>query len=66
MQKNVIMSLKVQTFSKSANGLNIYDLKKKLTPGVILTLHWGYIHVYDHDSHTNLFICTGSFHKLST
>ena len=56
MQKNVIMSLKGQTFSKSANGLSIYDLKKKLTPGVILTLPWGYIHIYDYDSRTSVFV----------
>ena len=30
--------------SKLANGLNFYDLKKTLTPGVVLTLTWGYIH----------------------
>ena len=33
------------TCSKLANGLNFYDLKKKLTPGVVLTLPCGYIHV---------------------
>ena len=26
--------------------MNLYDLKKKLTPDVALTLPWGYIHVY--------------------
>ena len=30
--------LKGKTCSKLANGLNFYDLKKKLTSGVILTL----------------------------
>ena len=34
--------LKGKTCSKLANGLNFYDLKKTLTPGVILTLPWGY------------------------
>ena len=38
--------LKGKTCSKLANGLNLYDLKKKLTPEVALTLPWGYIHVY--------------------
>ena len=33
--------LKGKTCSKLANGLNFYDLKKTLTPGVILTLPWG-------------------------
>ena len=36
--------LKGKTCSKLANGLNLYDLKKKLTPEVALTLTWGYIH----------------------
>ena len=37
-----------------ANGLNFYDLKKTLTPGVILTLPLGYIyiHAYYHSSQT--------------
>ena len=36
----------------------IIILKKKLTPGVILTLPWGYrpIHVYDHYSQTILLV----------
>ena len=38
--------LKGKTCSKLANGLNLYELKKKLTPEVALTLPWGYIHVY--------------------
>ena len=36
--------LKGKTCSKLANGLNLYDLKKKLTPEVALTQTWGYIH----------------------
>ena len=36
--------LKGKTCIKLANGLNLYDLKKKLTPEVALTLTWGYIH----------------------
>ena len=36
--------LKGKTCSKLANGLNLYDLKKKLTPEAALTLPWGYIH----------------------
>ena len=35
---------------------NLYDLKKKLTPEVALTLSWGYIHVYYHSSQTSLLI----------
>ena len=43
-----------KTCSKLAYGLNFYDLKKKLTPG--LALSWGYIHVYYHSSQTSLFV----------
>ena len=32
------------------------NLKTKLTPGVILTLSWGYIHVYDLCSQTSLLV----------
>ena len=44
--------MKGKTCNKLANGLimNLYDLKKKLTPDVALTLPWGYIHVYYHSS----------------
>ena len=48
--------LKVKTCSKLANGLNLYDLKKILTPEVAVTLPWGYIHVYYHSSQTSLFV----------
>ena len=50
MGKIVKCHLKDKTCSKLANGLNFYDLKKKLTPGVVLTLPWGYVHVYYHSS----------------
>ena len=36
--------MKGKTCSILANGLNLYDLKKKLTPEAALTLPWGYIH----------------------
>ena len=36
--------------------MNLYDLKKKLTPDVALTLPWGYIHVYYHSSQTSLLV----------
>ena len=39
-----------------ANGLNFYDLNKKLTPGFALTEPWGYIHVYYHSSELSLFV----------
>ena len=48
--------MKSKTCSKLANGLNLYDLKKKLTPEVALTLPWGYIHVYYHSSQTSNFV----------
>ena len=34
----------------------IFMILKKKTPGVILTLPWGYTHVYDHYSQTNLLV----------
>ena len=46
--------LKDKTCSKLINRLIFYKLKKTLTPGVILTLPWGYIHVYYHSSQTSL------------
>ena len=49
--------LKGKTCSKLANGLNLYDVKKKLTPEVALTLlPLGYIHVYYHSSQTSLLV----------
>ena len=45
-----------KTCSKLANGLNLYDLKEKLTPEVAPTLPWGYIHVYYHSSQTSLLV----------
>ena len=45
-----------KTCSKLANGKNFYDLKKKLTPGVALTLPWGYIHVDYHSGQTLVYI----------
>ena len=48
--------LKGKTCSKLENGLNLYDLKKKLTPEVAMTLPWGYIHVYYHSSQTSLLV----------
>ena len=33
-----------------------YDLKKTLTPGVILTLPYGYIHALYHSSLTSLLV----------
>ena len=50
--------LKGKTFSELANGLNIYDLKNGLTPGVILPLLWGYIHAYYHSRPTSLLVYT--------
>ena len=51
--ENCYCHLKGKTCSKLANGLNLYDLKKILTPEVALTLPWGYIHVYYHSSQTS-------------
>ena len=48
--------LKGKTCSKLAYGLNLYDLKRKLTPEVALTLTWGYIHVYYHSSQTSFLV----------
>ena len=49
--------LKGKTSSKLANRLNLYDLKKKLTPEFALTRPWGYIHVCYHSSQTSLLVC---------
>ena len=38
----------------------IMILKKKLIRGVSLTLPWGYIHVYEHYSQTNLLVYISS------
>ena len=51
--------LKGKTCSELANGLIFYDLKKKLTQGVILTLHRGYIHAHYHPCHTSLLVYKG-------
>ena len=48
--------LKGKTCSTLAYRLNLYDLKKKLTPEFALTLPWGYIHVYYHSSQTSLLV----------
>ena len=55
-QRLTLISSPEKTCSKLADGLNFYDLKKKLTPEVALTLPWGYIHVYYHSSQTSLFV----------
>ena len=54
MMEIVTMSFECQC--KLANELNPYDLKKKLTPEIALTLPWGYIHVYYHSSQTSLLV----------
>ena len=58
MRKIGKMSFEGKTCSQLANGLNFYDLKKTLTPGVILTLPLGYIyiHAYYHSSQTSLLV----------
>ena len=56
MGKIVTMSFEGKTCSKLANRLNLFDLKKKLTPEFALTLPGGYIHVYYHSSQTSLLV----------
>ena len=57
MQKTVKMTQKGKTSMKWARMDRIFmNLKKKLTPGCILTLPWGYIHVYDLYSQTSLLV----------
>ena len=53
--------LKGKTCRKLANRLNLYDLKKKLTPEFALTLPWGYIHVYYHSSQTSILVFFSGF-----
>ena len=49
MQKTVKMTFKGKTSRQWASGQNIYEFEKekKLSPAGILTLSFGYIHVYD-------------------
>ena len=51
MGKIVTMSFEGQNLQLLANRLNLYDLKKKLTPEFALTLH-----VYYHSSQTSLLV----------
>ena len=56
MQKTVELTLKGKTFRKWASGQNIYEFEKEINPRGILTLSWGYIHVYDLCSQTSLLV----------
>ena len=47
MQKTFKITLKGKTEGNGQMDRICMNLKKKLTPGVILTLSWGYVHVYD-------------------
>ena len=58
MQKVVEISSKGKTSGNWQMDRIFTILKKKLTPGVILTLPRGYIYAYDHCSQTQgLYIC---------
>ena len=48
--------LKGRICNKLANELIFYDLKKKLIPGVVLTLPWDFMHVYYHSSEISLLV----------
>ena len=59
MQKTVKLQLKGKNFSGNRhNDRIIMILKIKLTPGVILNLLWGFIHVhvYDHYNQASLLV----------
>ena len=59
MQNGVKMSLKGKTSGNGQMDILHMILKKKLTPGVSLTLPWDYIHVYEHCSQTKLVYISG-------
>ena len=58
MQKTVKMTRKGKTFRTWASEQNIYEfnLKKKLNTGLVLSLSWDYIHIYDLYSQTILLV----------
>ena len=43
-------------YCKVKIGQIFMNLKMKLNPGVVLTMSWGYIHVYDLYSQTSLLV----------
>ena len=56
MQNGVKMSLKGKTSGNGQMDRILIILKNKLIRGVSLTLSWGYLHVYEHYSQTNLLV----------
>ena len=54
MQKTVKLTLKGKLSANGQVDRIFMNLNKKLTPRVILTLSWGYIHVYDLNRQTRL------------
>ena len=56
MQNYVKISLKGNTSENGQMDIILMNLKTKLIRGASLTLPWGYIHVYEHYSQTNLLV----------
>ena len=54
MQKTIKMTQKGKLSGNGQVNRIFMNYKKKLNPGVVLTLSWGYIHVYDLYSQINL------------
>ena len=49
-------AVKGKNFSKWANEHDIYEFEKEIDHRGILTLPWGFIHVYEHYNQTNLLV----------
>ena len=56
MQKTVKMTGREKLSGNGQVNRTFMNLKKKLNPGVVLTLSWGYIHVCDLYSQTSLLV----------
>ena len=55
MQKTVKMTGREKLSGNGQVNRTFMNLKKKLNPGVVLTLSWGFIHVCDLYRQTSLF-----------
>ena len=56
MQKTIKMTQKGKLSGNGQVNRIFMNYKKKLNPGVVLTLSWGYIHVYDLYSQISLLV----------
>ena len=56
MQKTVKMTLKGKLSENGQMNRIFMKLKRKLNPGDVLTLSWGFIHLYDLYIQTSLLV----------